>query len=163
MNHIECFHFGEYQSGSGEDRKFTCRKHGSVTLGECAGCKEFVLPEPLDNFDMKVAVTTCFHRRHYYPQVRKNLNELGIPYELYPDLCSREKYHAFGNFYVAMTSLAMKFPNATAYMYLQDDTILSEHPQVLHLTNLYHFDDTPFAIVSLYNSDEMVIDWVVGS
>jgi len=152
MDGSECSRLGNQLRCEKGERVIECSRHGETTLRNCASCADFLPLPPMKEFTWAVAVTTCPrpNGKDYLPETLASLAEAGW---FCPDVFtdSHKSLGAFGNFYVAMTTLAMRFPQASAYLYCQDDvrfdkdtrtcctSILSEPKtrRTLHVLSLY--------------------------
>jgi hypothetical protein len=118
---IECAHFGHWIHG----QTFDCSKVGETTESQCLSCPHHT-PLVLE-FTFAAGITTA-PRQGKYPYLDKVLDayeKSGFPQpRLYDD--ADKSLGAWGNFHRAALDLHLRFPHASAYLILQDDTLLAE-------------------------------------
>jgi hypothetical protein len=114
--------------GDGSIMRFYCRKlDARVTLGYCGRCPHF---QPLKDGDgpVVVGITTSPRDPPTIQETTEALAKAGFktsPVLVCDDRDLGARQGPFGAFYSLMTQLAMRFPHTGAYLYCQDDVLVS--------------------------------------
>ena len=119
---IECWSFGQICGVRDGEHVFRCSKHGETSLLSCASCADFSPLIPLLESRIAGVMQTVPGRKYFRDTVYAFRDTVDDHCTVVDD----DRLGAFPTFVVAMTTVAQRFPHASAYLYLQDDTMLSD-------------------------------------
>lgn len=144
---IDCVSLKQYQ-GCDKTRVFGCAIHGRTTLEACQTCTEHRSYFAYPDFEIAGVIQTTPHRQQYFKQAFRSLLHVCDHAEQEID---SPPSGAFPAFVMAMTRLFYRHPHASAYLYLQDDTVLKQDTAKILANEL----PSVYAVASLYNPPDL--------
>lgn len=140
---IDCIRLGQYQEFH-KRRVFACSIHGRTTLDACRTCLDHTRYSEFPQFELAGVIQTTPHRQQYFQRSFKTFMKACNHIEQQID---SPPSGAFPAFVMAITRLFYRHPHASAYLYLQDDTILKDYTAKVLSKEL----PTGYMVASLYN------------